>query len=92
MANASDPLANSLSGSDPQNLLEYITRQKIYDSRYWKEECFGLTVADVLEKAAKQLPCIGGLPTKCLFKEHGKKMNHIDERLVLTSTWSSSGA
>jgi pre-mRNA-splicing factor 38A len=66
MANASDPLANSLSGSDPQNLLEYITRQKIYDSRYWKEECFGLTVADVLEKAAKQLPCIGGLPTKFL--------------------------
>lgn len=65
MANVSDPLANTVSGSDPQNLMEYITRQKIYDGRFWKEECFGLTVADVLEKAAT-LECIGGLPTHFL--------------------------
>lgn len=32
--------------------MEYIVRQKIYDSRYWKEECFGLTAVDVLEKAS----------------------------------------
>lgn len=66
MANVTDPLINALSGSDPQNLMEYITRQKIYDGRFWKEECFGLTVADVLEKAAEKLHCIGGLPTKFL--------------------------
>jgi pre-mRNA-splicing factor 38A len=65
MANRTDPLAAQLSGSDPQNLLEYITRQRIYDSRYWKEECFGLTVEDVLEKAV-DLGCIGGLPTRFL--------------------------
>jgi pre-mRNA-splicing factor 38A len=65
MANVTDPLIASLSGSDPQNLMEYITRQKIYDSRYWKEECFGLTLADVLEKAVS-LECIGSLPTKFL--------------------------
>lgn len=65
MANATDPSVNSISGTDPQNLMEYITRQRIYDSRYWKEECFGLTVADVLEKASK-LQCIGNLPTKFL--------------------------
>jgi pre-mRNA-splicing factor 38A len=65
MANRTDPLANVISGTDPQNLMEYITRQKIYDSRYWKEECFGLTVADVLTKAAK-LECIGNLPTRFL--------------------------
>lgn len=72
MANLTDPLIVSIQGTDPQNLLEYITRQKIYDSRYWKEECFGLTVADVLEKAATSLTCIGGTmgpnqqPTKFL--------------------------
>lgn len=60
MANLTDPLIRAIQGSDPQNLMEYITRQKIYDSRFWKEECFGLTVADVLEKAAKTIQCIGG--------------------------------
>lgn len=72
MANLTDPLIRAVQGSDPQNLMEYITRQKIYDNRFWKEECFGLTVADVLEKAAKTLTCIGGTfganqqPTKFL--------------------------
>ena len=53
MANVTDPLAGAVHGTDPQNLMEYITRQRIYDCRYWKEECFGLTAADVLEKATK---------------------------------------
>jgi pre-mRNA-splicing factor 38A len=65
MANQTDPLANQLSGLDPQNLLEYITRQKIYDSRYWKETCFGLSAADVLEKAT-EIESMGGLPTPFL--------------------------
>lgn len=60
MANVTDPLIKSVQGSDPQNLMEYITRQKIYDSRFWKEECFGLTAADVMERAAKSLTCVGG--------------------------------
>jgi pre-mRNA-splicing factor 38A len=58
MANVTDPLAAFLHGTDPQNLMEYITRQKIYDCRYWKEECFGLTAVNVLEKAST-LKCIG---------------------------------
>ena len=72
MANLTDPLIRAVQGSDPQNLMEYITRQRIYDSRFWKEECFGLTAADVLEKAAKSLTCVGGTmganqkPTKFL--------------------------
>jgi pre-mRNA-splicing factor 38A len=65
MANVTDPLISAVSGTDPQNLMEYITRQRIYDSRFWKEECFGLTVADVLEKATT-LKCIGNLPTRFL--------------------------
>ena len=60
MANVTDPLIKSVQGSDPQNLMEYITRQKIYDSRFWKEECFGLSAADVMEQAAKSLTCVGG--------------------------------
>lgn len=60
MANVTDPLIRAVQGTDPQNLMEYITRQKIYDTRFWKEECFGLSAADVLEKAAKSLICIGG--------------------------------
>lgn len=66
MANRTDPLANVVSGTDPQNLLEYITRQKIYDGRYWKETCFGLAVADVLEVGVEQLHCVGGIPTRFL--------------------------
>ena len=49
MANVTDPLARTVHGKDPQNLIEYITRQKIYDSIYWKEECFGLSATDVHE-------------------------------------------
>jgi len=60
MANVTDPLACPIHGTNPQNLIEYITRQRIYDSQYWKEECFGLNAADVTEKAAIHLQAIGG--------------------------------
>ena len=59
MANVTEPLIKSVQGSDPQNLMEYITRQKIYDSRFWKEECFGLTAADVTERAAQCAHWVG---------------------------------
>jgi pre-mRNA-splicing factor 38A len=60
MANVTDPLARSVHGTNPQNLIEYITRQKIYDSLYWKEHCFGLSAADVAVKAAKDVKAVGG--------------------------------
>ena len=59
MANVTDPLARTVHGKDPQNLIEYITRQKIYDSIYWKEECFGLSATDVATKAV-ELKALGG--------------------------------
>jgi pre-mRNA-splicing factor 38A len=59
MANVTDPLAHSVHGTNPQNLVEYITRQKIYDSLYWKEECFGLSASDVATKAT-DLKALGG--------------------------------
>ncbi|KAL7527066.1 hypothetical protein ACHAWF_004959 [Thalassiosira exigua] len=59
MANVTDPLARSVHGTNPQNLVEYITRQKIYDSHYWKEECFGLSASDIATKAS-ELKAVGG--------------------------------
>eukprot|EP00887_Chlorella_sp_A99_P000357 scaffold13.g357.t1 len=40
--------------SSPQaNLIEYIVRQKIYDSLYWKQECFGLSAERLVDKAVE---------------------------------------
>jgi len=60
MANVTDPLARAIHGTDPQNLIEYITRQRIYDSLFWKEQCFGLTATDVAEKVVQQVQALGG--------------------------------
>ena len=59
MANRTDPLIAQVSGSDPQNLMEYITRERLYDCRFWKESCFGMTVENVLEYAAEHLKIMG---------------------------------
>ena len=57
--NSTDPFAETVHGTNPQNLLEKITRLKIYNSDYWKEECFGLT-AELLVDKAVTLRYIGG--------------------------------
>ena len=43
MANRTAKDAKSIKGTNPQYLVEKIIRTRIYDSKYWKEECFGLT-------------------------------------------------
>jgi pre-mRNA-splicing factor 38A len=71
MANQTDPFAESVHGSNPQYLIEKITRLKIYNSLYWKESCFGLTAETIIDKAI-ELKYYGGLyggsvqPTKFL--------------------------
>lgn len=60
MANRTITGAMSIHGSDPQRLIEKIIRERIYDNLYWKEECFGLNAANVIEKAVA-LNHIGGL-------------------------------
>ena len=40
MANMTDPVARAIHGTNPQNLMENILRQKIYELPYWKEQCF----------------------------------------------------
>ena len=43
MANRTIKEAISVKGTNPQYLVEKIIRTRIYDSKYWKEECFALT-------------------------------------------------
>jgi len=59
MANATDKAARAVHGTNPQNLLENIVRQKIYDLPYWKNECFALTAETLVERAV-ELRCVGG--------------------------------
>ena len=58
MANSTDPFAESVHGTNPQYLVEKITRLKIYNSRYWKESCFGLTSETIVDKAISLKYCV----------------------------------
>ena len=59
MANRTDPDASSIHGTNPQYLIEKILRSRIYESRYWKEQCFGLTAETLIDRAV-QLDAVGG--------------------------------
>lgn len=60
MANRTIKGATSIHGRDPQLLVEKIIRERIYESLYWKEECFGLNAETILDKAV-ELSCVGGI-------------------------------
>ena len=51
MSNKTVNGAKTVHGSDPQLLVEKITRERIYSSLYWKEKCFGLTAETLLDRA-----------------------------------------
>eukprot|EP00026_Physarum_polycephalum_P009423 Phypoly_transcript_09546.p2 GENE.Phypoly_transcript_09546~~Phypoly_transcript_09546.p2 ORF type:complete len:213 (-),score=52.47 Phypoly_transcript_09546:695-1333(-) len=59
MSNRTDPLALSVHGTNPQNLIEKILRMRIYANAYWKEKCFGLTAATLVDRAM-ELDMYGG--------------------------------
>ncbi|KAJ4903995.1 Pre-mRNA-splicing factor 38 [Raphanus sativus] len=59
MANRTDPLAKNIRGTNPQNLVETIVRNKIRDHTFWKEQCFGLTAETLVDKAM-ELDHVGG--------------------------------
>ncbi|KAK9471149.1 PRP38 family-domain-containing protein [Dipodascopsis tothii] len=44
---------------NPAFLIEKIIRERIFDSLYWKEQCFGLSAATLCDRAA-ELTYIGG--------------------------------
>ncbi|KAG5320546.1 PR38A factor, partial [Acromyrmex charruanus] len=60
MANRTVKDAKSIRGTNPQYLIEKIIRSRIYDSKYWKEECFALT-AELLVDKAMELRFLGGV-------------------------------
>ncbi|CAK1547714.1 unnamed protein product [Leptosia nina] len=60
MANRTVKDAKSIRGTNPQYLIEKIIRSRIYDAKYWKEECFALT-AELLVDKAMALRYIGGV-------------------------------
>lgn len=59
MANRTAKDVNWVHGVNPQYLIEKIIRSRIYDSLYWKEDCFALTAENVADKAM-DLKYIGG--------------------------------
>lgn len=59
MANRTAPEAIAVHGTDPQRLIDKIIRSRIYESRFWKEECFALT-AELLVDKLIELRHIGG--------------------------------
>ncbi|KIZ06700.1 Pre-mRNA-splicing factor 38A [Monoraphidium neglectum] len=60
MANRTDKFAKSIHGTNPQNLVEKITRNKIQASVYWKEKCFGLSAETLIDRAV-ELRSVGGM-------------------------------
>ena len=77
MANRTMKYARTVKGTNPQYLVEKIIRTRVYDSRYWKEECFALNgrshfhyvrtnsilsiAAEILVDKAMELDHIGGV-------------------------------
>ncbi|NXD90146.1 PR38A factor, partial [Chaetorhynchus papuensis] len=60
MANLTVKDVHSIHSTNPQCLVEKIIRRRIYESQYWKEECFGLTAELVVGKAM-ELKYVGGV-------------------------------
>jgi len=60
MANRTSKDAASVKGTNPQYLVEKIIRTRIYDSLYWKEQCFGLS-AEMIVDRGMELRYIGGI-------------------------------
>ncbi|KAH8396946.1 hypothetical protein KR215_006650 [Drosophila sulfurigaster] len=60
MANRTVKEAKNVHGTNPQYLIEKIIRSRIYDSKYWKEQCFALT-AELLVDKAMELRFVGGV-------------------------------
>ncbi|CAO1637741.1 unnamed protein product [Sympodiomycopsis kandeliae] len=60
MANTTRKSAKQVHGTNPQFLIEKTIRSRIYDSLYWKEECFALNLKSILDKSL-ELNAVGGV-------------------------------
>ncbi|WFC99332.1 hypothetical protein MYAM1_002076 [Malassezia yamatoensis] len=59
MANTTVRGAQTVHGTNPQFLIERVVRARIYDSMYWKQDCFALNATSLLDKAV-DLEYVGG--------------------------------
>ncbi|GAA5953261.1 hypothetical protein JCM21900_004466 [Sporobolomyces salmonicolor] len=59
MANTTRAGALSIHGTNPQYLVPTVIRQRVYDTLYWKEHCFALNSATVIDRAV-DLSAVGG--------------------------------
>ncbi|GAA5957185.1 hypothetical protein JCM3765_005432 [Sporobolomyces pararoseus] len=59
MANTTRAGALSIHGTNPQYLVPTVIRQRVYDTLYWKEHCFALDAASIIDKAV-ELNHVGG--------------------------------
>jgi len=46
-------------GQNPALLMDKVVRERIFDSMYWREQCFGLNEASLCDRAA-QVTYVGG--------------------------------
>ena len=60
MANRTVNNPHTVRGRNPQYIIAKIIRSRIYECRYWKEECFALTAEHLVDKAM-ELKYIGGV-------------------------------
>ena len=60
MVNHTGKDAHSIHGTDPQYMVEKIFWTLIYESKYWKEESFGLT-AELVFNRTMELKLVGGV-------------------------------
>lgn len=51
MANRTDTLARAIHGTNPQRLLNAPVMERVYDTVYWKKDCFGLNAALLVDRA-----------------------------------------
>ncbi|KAI1190752.1 PRP38 family-domain-containing protein [Nemania serpens] len=47
-------------GLNPATIMEKAVRERIVDSYFWKEQCFGVNEADVVDRVAAHVSFIGG--------------------------------
>lgn len=82
MANRTDKEAAAIRGTNPQHLVEKITRSKIYNSMYWKEHCFAVDAETIVDRCM-ELKAVGGvlsiatLAHDCPARQRGTKANTV---------------
>ncbi|KAI1080223.1 PRP38-domain-containing protein [Whalleya microplaca] len=48
-------------GLNPATIMEKAVRERIVDSYFWKEQCFGVNEADIIDRVADHVSFVGGM-------------------------------